>query len=179
MFTGPVCSSPLLHRQTHHNARLSRPCQCCHMRLFVSCAAKPPSPRRVGSSTRRRQISPGACGVSRARRSSQYSQPCPAFRCARCGQILLLFRRRSESAPRKVFPAGYPPQRAPLLMTTPHCDDRQRALIAVASPASPDPEPQAQIIARLGCFRCVVRPNVGAHLQDADAGQPANPANHK
>jgi len=74
------------------------------------------------------------------------SQPCPAFcsqsRCARCGQIWLLFRRRSESAPRKVFPAGYPLQCAPLLMTTPQCADRQRASITVASPASPDADPK-------------------------------------
>ena len=62
----------LLHRaETHHNARLLRPWQCCHMRLrmrlrlFVSCAANAPSPGRVSSSTRAGDTADHFCGVSR------------------------------------------------------------------------------------------------------------------
>jgi hypothetical protein len=68
----------------------------------------------------------------------------------RCGQILLLFRLRSEAAPRKVFPAGLPI--ACLLMTTHTEATAPRALIVLISPASPDPEPRLQIIAGLGRF---------------------------
>lgn len=58
-----------------------------------------------------------------------------------------------------------------------HRGARQCALITLLSPASPDPEPQTQIVAFLGHFRFLVRPKLGCNLHDADTGQPANPAN--
>lgn len=105
------------------------------------------------------------------------SQPCPAVTAARCGQILLLFRLRSEAAPRRFFPADYPPRRVPLLMTTHTELPEQRAPISLLSPASPDPEPQTLITACLGCVCFAVHPKLGCNLHDADAGQLANPAN--
>lgn len=58
-----------------------------------------------------------------------------------------------------------------------HQGGRQRALITLLSPASPDPEPRTQIVAFLGHFCFFVRPKLCSNLHDADTGQPANPAN--
>ena len=58
-----------------------------------------------------------------------------------------------------------------------HRGARQRTLIILLSPASPDPEPQTQIVAFLGHFCFSVHPKLGGNLHGADTGQPANPAN--
>ena len=58
-----------------------------------------------------------------------------------------------------------------------HRGARQRALIALLSPASPDPDPQTQIVAFLGHFYFCVRPKLGCDLHDADTGQHAKLAN--
>lgn len=110
-----ACSN-VLCRQAHHSAHLSRPCRRCHDPQSRCCVL----PKRPGKSRRAAGSALRTRFDLRGITCASFSQPRQGFLFSRCGRISLLFRLRSEAAPRKVFPADYRRRRAPLVMTTHH-----------------------------------------------------------